>query len=264
MRVTVLGCGTSTGVPVIGCDCAVCRSEDPRNERLRCALLVDVGDSRLLVDTTPDLRRQALRAGIATVDAILYTHAHADHLHGIDEVRTFNINRRAPIDVYADRMTLWHLETRFGYTLHGGSWSGPGFWRPALVPHRIDGPFTVAGVPVIPIEQGHGRSTSVGFRIGTLAYSPDVDRLPEASLDLLQGLDVWIVDALRDRPHPSHAHLERTLDWIARVRPKQAFLTHMNHEVDYADWAARLPAGVAPAFDGLTLELPDPRVHDCP
>jgi phosphoribosyl 1,2-cyclic phosphate phosphodiesterase len=259
LRVTVLGCGTSTGVPVIGCDCAVCTSGDPRNTRLRCSVLIEVGERRLLVDTGPDLRQQALRAGLRTVDAVLFTHSHADHLHGIDEVRTFNIHRQGPIDAFADRPTLWHLETRFGYTLHGGR-AQKSWWRPALVPHLVDGPFTAAGVPVTPIAQRHGYGQSLGFRIGDFAYSPDVDALPEASFEALAGLDLWIVDALRDRPHPSHSHLERTLEWIERLSPKRALLTHMNHEVDYAAWAERLPAGVEPAFDGLVLDLPDPVV----
>ena len=258
MKVTVLGCGTSTGVPVIGCECSVCRSPDPRNKRLRCSLLVETLGVRLLIDTSPDLRQQALTHRFASVDGILFTHAHADHLHGIDEVRTFNINAERSIDVFADRPTLWHLETRFGYTLHGASYDGRGHWRPALCPHRIEGPFVAAGVPVIPFVQGHGRSTTTGFRIGGLAYSPDADRMPDESLARLGGLDLWIVDALRDRPHPSHAHLERTLGWIDHVQPRRAVLTHMNHEVDYVDWAARLPAGVEPAYDGMVLELAEP------
>lgn len=257
MRITILGCGTSTGVPVIGCDCAVCRSDDPRNKRLRCSVLIDVGDARLLVDTGPDLRAQALRAGIKTVDAVLFTHSHADHLHGIDEVRTFNIHKGGPIPAFADRTTLQHIETRFGYTLHGKR-PMKGWWRPALIPHRIDGPFEAAGVAITPIEQRHGHGGSLGFRIGDVAYSPDVDALPEASFEQLRGLELWIVDALRDRPHPSHAHLERTLGWIAELAPKRAVLTHMSHEVDHATWAAKLPVGVAPATDGLVLEASDP------
>jgi len=257
VKVTVLGCGTSTGVPVIGCDCPVCTSDDPRNARLRCSIVVDIGRVRLLVDTGPDLRAQALRAGIETVDAVLFTHSHADHLHGIDEVRSFNIHRAAPIPLFADRTTLQHIETRFGYALHGKR-PMRGWWRPALIPHRVDGPFEAAGVPITPIAQHHGHGASLGFRIGDVAYSPDVDALPDASLEQLRGLDLWIVDALRDRPHPSHAHLERTLAWIEHLAPRRAVLTHMSHEVDYATWAAKLPSGVEPACDGLELEAADP------
>ena len=257
MRVTVLGCGTSTGVPLIGCDCAVCTSANPRNRRLRCSVLVETDGRRILIDTGPDLRQQALAHAIRSVDAILYTHAHADHLHGIDEVRSFNIHKQGAIDAYAERPTLWHLETRFAYCLHGAGHDGRGWWRPALRPHLIDGPFTAAGIPVAPFAQGHGRGVTTGFRIANFAYSPDVDALPEASLDALQGLDLWIVDALRDRPHVSHAHLERTLGWIDRLRPRRAVLTHMNHEVDYDTWKAKLPAAIEPAYDGLVIDLPD-------
>ncbi|TVQ36004.1 MAG: MBL fold metallo-hydrolase [Geminicoccaceae bacterium] len=258
MRVTVLGCGTSTGVPVVGCDCAVCRSTDPKNHRLRCSALVETQGKRLLIDTGPDLRQQALRHGITTVDAVLFTHAHADHLHGLDEVRSFNITKGGAIDAFADRATLWQLETRFGYCLHGhGHKPGHGWWRPALVPHLIDGPFDAAGIAVTPFTQGHGGSTTTGFRIGNFAYSPDADTLPDPTLEALQGLDLWIVDALRDRPHPSHSHLQRTLQWIAQVRPKHAVLTHMNHEVDYTTWRELLPAGVEPGYDGMVLDLDD-------
>ncbi len=257
MRVTILGCGTSTGVPLIGCACPICTSEEPRNKRLRCSALVEANGARVLIDTGPDLRQQALTAGIRTVDAILYTHSHADHVHGIDDTRTFNIHKRGPIPIFADRTTLWHLETRFGYCLHRHG-EQDSWFRPALVPHLIDGPFEAAGVPVVPFEQRHGRGRTLGFRIGGVAYSSDVDELPAASLALLEDLDLWVVDTLRERPHPSHSHLARTLGWIERLRPRRAVLTHMSHEVDYAAWAAALPPGVVPAHDGLVLEAADP------
>lgn len=257
MRVTILGCGTSTGVPVIGCDCHVCRSDNPRNHRLRCSILIEVGSARLLVDTGPDLRAQALRAGIPAVDAILFTHSHADHLHGIDEARSFNIKRGSAIPVFADQTTLWHLETRFGYALHRAD-AERGWWRPALTPHRIDGPFVAAGIPVTPLRQRHGSGWTTGFRIGDFAYSPDVVELPPDTSAALEGLDLWIVDALRERPHVSHSHLDRTLGWIEQLKPRRAVLTHMNHEVDYAVWAEKLPPGVIPAHDGLILETVDP------
>ncbi|MEO1089152.1 MAG: MBL fold metallo-hydrolase [Pseudomonadota bacterium] len=249
-------------MPLIGCTCEVCRSSDPRNHRTRCSALLEIGDTKLLIDTGPDLRAQALAHDLSTVDAVLYTHSHADHLHGIDDVRAFNIKRGGPIDVFADQTTLWHLETRFGYTLQSKpaadretTWS---WWRPALIPNLIDGPFEAAGVPVRPFLQRHGRGTSTGFRVGGFAYSPDVHEFPDDSLAELAGLDVWVVDALRERPHASHAHLERALGWIDQLRPTRAVLTHMNHEVDYATWVGRLPAGVEPAFDGMVLDLPDP------
>jgi phosphoribosyl 1,2-cyclic phosphate phosphodiesterase len=254
MRVTVLGCGTSSGVPMIGCACAVCRSTDPRNHRRRCSILVESRGQTILVDTGPDLRMQLLDAGVAAIDALLYSHAHADHVHGIDDLRSLNNAMERAIDAYAHAAVFARIRSRFEYAFHD-SHNTYGFWRPALRPHEIEGPFRIGEVVVQPIRQGHGRGESWGFRFDRFAYSTDCDHLDEAAFAALAGVEVWIVDALREEPHPSHAHLERTLGWIERVAPRQAFLTHMNHEVDYATWAARLPKGVLPAHDGLVLEL---------
>ncbi|MGF1475196.1 MAG: MBL fold metallo-hydrolase [Geminicoccaceae bacterium] len=258
MKVTVLGCGTSSGVPMIGCDCAVCLSPDPRNRRLRCSVLVEVRGLNLLVDTGPDLRQQCLSANLRTVDAVLYTHAHADHIHGLDEMRSINFHTRKDIDAFGNAQTIRHLTERFEYVFRPRGEKERGWWRPFLNPIAFDGPFRVGPVPIIPFEQTHGRSMTSGFRIGGFAYSPDVDGLPAESMALLGDLDVWIVDALRETPHPSHAHLERTLSWIEELKPKRAILTHMNHEVDYETWRRDLPSGVEPAYDGLAFQLPDP------
>lgn len=253
MRITVLGCGTSAGVPQIGCGCAVCRSPDPRNKRRRCSILVETGGQRILFDTGPDLRQQCLDAGIGAIDALVYTHAHADHVHGLDDLRSINNVIMAPIPTFAHASVLERIVGRFPYAFEGGR-GEHGFWRPHLEANPVDGPFTIGPVEVLPFVQKHGRGESWGFRIGDFAYSTDADGLDERAFATLRGIDTWIVDALRDRPHPSHAHLERALGWIGRLAPRRAFLTHMNHEVDYADWAARLPAGVLPAFDGLVIE----------
>jgi phosphoribosyl 1,2-cyclic phosphate phosphodiesterase len=256
MRVTVLGCGTSAGVPQIGCACEVCRSPDPRNKRRRCSILVEVAGQRVLVDTGPDLREQCLSAGIGAVDALLYTHAHADHVHGIDDLRSINNIVMAPIRAYADPLVFARIRDRFPYVFEGGRSGDFGFWRPEIEPHPIaEAPFRVGAAEILPIRQKHGRGESWGFRFGPFAYSTDTDGLSDAALDALRGVEVWIVDALRDRPHPSHAHLAMTLGWIERVRPRQAYLTHMNHEVDYEAWAAKLPGGVLPAHDGLVVEI---------
>jgi phosphoribosyl 1,2-cyclic phosphate phosphodiesterase len=254
--VTVLGCGTSAGVPQIGCTCKVCRSTDPRNKRRRCAIFIEAKGQRILVDTGPDLRQQCLDAGIGAIDALLYTHAHADHVHGIDDLRSINNVIMAPITAYADVAVFARIKERFPYVFGGGQGSH-GFWRPEIEPHPFDGPFYVGDVEIIPLRQQHGRGESWGFRVGGFAYSTDTDGLYPATLAALNRLDVWLVDALRDAPHPSHAHLATTLSWIERLRPRQAYLTHMNHEVDYVDWASRLPPGVLPAHDGLVIELPD-------
>jgi phosphoribosyl 1,2-cyclic phosphate phosphodiesterase len=256
MRVTVLGCGTSSGVPIIGCRCPVCRSDDPRNRRQRCAILVAKGPTRVLVDTPPELRLQCLDAGVDRLDAVLYTHAHADHVNGLDDVRQFNLLMDRPIEAFGDAAVLERIRERFGYAFLPPD-PKKGWWRPALVPVPIEGPFRVGELDIRPFEQQHGRRPSWGFRFGALAYSPDVNGLPEAALAELRGVDVWVVDCLRDQPHPSHAHLEQTLAWIDQVRPERAILTHMSHELDYRDLAGRLPPGVEPAYDGMVLELPD-------
>jgi phosphoribosyl 1,2-cyclic phosphate phosphodiesterase len=254
MRVTVLGCGTSSGVPVIGCRCAVCRSQEPRNRRRRCAILVDQGATRLLVDTPPDLRCQCLDAEVDRVDAVLYSHAHADHINGIDDIRQLNIAMDQVIDAYADAAVLARIRERFDYAFRPAD-PTRGWWRPSFNPIAIEGPFEVGDVAVEPFEQMHGRMSSWGFRFGAFAYSPDVKQIPETSLAALEGVEVWLVDCLRDRPHPTHAHLEQTLEWIAAVKPRRAVLTHMNHEFEYWDLRKRLPEGVEPAYDGMVLEI---------
>lgn len=256
MRVTVLGCGTSAGVPQIGCRCPVCTSSDPRDRRRRCSILVETQGVRLLVDTGPDLREQCLAAGIDAIDALFYTHAHADHVHGIDDLRALNNLMMAPIPTYMHATVFERIRARFPYVFEGGH-DRFGFWRPELKPRLFEGPFRIGDVAVLPLAQKHGHGRSWGFRIGRFAYSTDTDGLDDAVLDQLRGLDLWIVDALRDKPHPSHAHLAMTLGWVERIGPRRTFLTHMNHEVSYADWAGRLPAGVAPAHDGLVIELED-------
>ena len=256
MRVTVLGCGTSAGVPQIGCRCPVCTSPDPRNKRRRCSILVDVAGLRLLVDTGPDLREQCLGADVSGIDALFYTHAHADHVHGIDDLRAINNIIGRSIPTYAHESVFTRIRSRFPYVFEGGQ-SRHGFWRPDLTAHAIDGPWRIGPVEIVPFVQKHGHGQSWGFRVGGFAYSTDTDGLGDDVLEGLRGLDTWIVDALRDRPHPSHAHLDLTLSWIERVRPARAFLTHMNHEVDYAHWTARLPEGIMPAHDGLVIDIED-------
>jgi phosphoribosyl 1,2-cyclic phosphate phosphodiesterase len=257
MRVTLLGCGGSQGVPNSAGDWGHCDPADPRNRRRRPSVLVETetqaGQLRtILVDTGPDLREQLIGARASWIDAVLYTHVHADHVHGIDDLRAINKAMGRPIPIWATPAVLAVVQQRFSYALEGGE---GGFYRPTLLPNAFEGPFEAAGVAVVPFAQDHGFTTTTGFRIGDFAYSTDVVQLDEAAFAVLDGVTTWIVDCCRLTPHPTHSHLERTLDWIRRVGPKRAVLTHMDGSLDYTELAVRLPAGVEPGQDGLLLEV---------
>lgn len=254
MNITILGCGASSGVPALGCDCAVCRSDDPKNQRRRVSILVDQGDTRLLVDTSPDLRGQLLDAKITHLDGVLYTHAHADHLHGLDDLRSVNFNMDRAIDVWGSEATLKIIQERFSYAFQpiGNWWS-----RPSLNAHVLTHGDTIeiGDVSVLAFDQIHGRAITSGFRFGEAAYSTDVKEFSDHSFEALKGIKLWIIDCVGFQEHPTHAHLDLTLDWIARVNPERAVLTHMSHQFDYEKLLARLPKGVEPGYDGMTLEL---------
>jgi phosphoribosyl 1,2-cyclic phosphate phosphodiesterase len=257
MKVTLLGCGPSTGVPAIGPDWGDCEPEDPRNRRRRASLLIECRDRVVLIDTSPDLREQLLDAGVSRIDAVILTHAHADHLHGIDDLRAVNRLMQQPIALYAEAEALTEVERRFAYALEPVA-PGQFFYKPTLTPHRIAGPFTAAGLPITTFRQDHGYSATLGLRIGALGYSTDVTELDNDAFAALVGVELWIVDCLRYEPHPTHSHLAKTLAWIERVKPRHAVLTHMDRQLDYRALAAKLPQGVEPGQDGLVFELPDP------
>ena len=261
MRFTILGCGSSMGVPRVGLGWGACDPNNPKNRRRRCSLLVekiaeDGRTTRLLVDTTPDLRDQLLGAGVEKLDGVLYTHEHADHTHGIDDLRALFVRHRRAVDVYCDDVTSQRLHASFGYCFHTPVGSQ---YPPTLREHRL-----VAGqaieitgeggaISVLPMLQNHGDIASLGFRFGSLAYSADIKALPPESLPLMAGLDVWIVDALRHDPHPSHMNLAESLDWIKRVGTKRAVLTNLHSDLDYEALRAQLPPHVEPGFDGMVI-----------
>ena len=259
MKVTVLGCGTSSGVPRIGGadgagDWGDCDPSEPKNRRRRVSILVEHGGKTVLVDTGPDLREQLLAARICRIDAVFLTHDHADHAHGIDDLRQVFYAMKAPVACYASPATWQVLRKRFDYVFEGTK-----YYPPTCTATDLDGPVQVGDMRISSFEQNHGNIDSTGYRIETaasaIAYSTDVKMLDDRASAGLAGLDLWIVDALRRTPHPTHSHLAQTLEWIAHYRPGQAVLTHMDQSMDYAMLAAKLPAGVTPGHDGLTITL---------
>jgi phosphoribosyl 1,2-cyclic phosphate phosphodiesterase len=257
MKVTVLGCGGSGGVPLANGSWGACNPDNPRNRRRRVSVLVQNQGSNILIDTSPDLRLQLLDAKVSRIDAVLYTHDHADHCHGIDELRALSYDKNSqPIDAYGSAASMAALQQRFAYIFGQVEGSVSGLYKPVLRAHEITGPFLAGGLPVVPFDQDHGYgAVSTGYRIGDFAYSTDLVELPAAAKAALAGLDLWIVDCLRFEPHPTHTHFERTLAWIAELKPRRAILTHLNHTMDYDDVARRCPPGVEAGYDGLIAEL---------
>jgi phosphoribosyl 1,2-cyclic phosphate phosphodiesterase len=262
LRLTILGCGSSGGVPRVGQGWGACEPSNPRNRRRRCSVLVDKqgteGATRVLIDTSPDLREQLLDAAVGHLDAIVYTHDHADHTHGIDDLRPLTIQNKKRIDAFMDEATSRSLTAKFAYAFR----TPPGSdYPPILTERRIESgeAFEVSGsggaIALMPFRLEHGGMDALGFRIGDLAYTPDVSAIPEEALPYLQDLAIWIIDALRMRPHPSHFHLDEALLWIERLKPRRAILTNMHNDLDYAELVARLPNHITPAHDGMVVQL---------
>ena len=253
VKITVLGSGTSTGVPTIGCHCDVCTSADPRDKRLRPSILVSYGGRHVLIDATPDFRAQALRTGFERLDAILITHEHADHIMGLDDVRPFNFRQRARIPIYASERTMGAIHRVFRYIFDGDEKATA---VPQLDSHTIDGDaFDLFGVEFTPVPLLHGNAPIYGFRFGKAAYLTDHSEIPAASLDLLRGLDVLFLDALRYKPHPTHSTVDRSIATAAAVSAKRVFFTHICHDLAHARTEERLPLHIRLAYDGLEIEV---------
>jgi phosphoribosyl 1,2-cyclic phosphate phosphodiesterase len=254
VRVTFLGTGTSHGVPMIGCRCAVCRSDDPRDRRWRPSILVRFDDgTQLLVDTSTDLRAQALAFGVDRVDAILYTHSHADHILGLDEVRRFNTLQGTPVPLYGDGRTLADLRRAFAYAFDSDT--APGGGIPQLRPFEVAGPFCLGPAGIVPVPIRHGGRTILGYRMGAFAYLTDCNGIPDGSVALAAGLDVLVLGALRHRPHPTHFTVAEAVAAAQRIGARRTFLTHMCHDLGHAATCATLPEGITLAYDGLMIEV---------
>ncbi|WP_137936836.1 MBL fold metallo-hydrolase [Chitinivorax sp. B] len=252
MEITLLGTGSSAGTPVIGCECGTCTSPDPRNKRTRASALLQVNGFNLLIDTGPDLRLQALRENFKRVDAVLYTHPHADHLNGIDDLRAFCYHQRAAIPIYGNPFTIDDIRNRFAYCFFP-----PGrFWdKPILDPRPVEGPFEFQGVQIIPIPLVHGRWIINGYRIGNVAYLTDLNEIPDSSWALLHGLDVLLLDCLKEQPYPSHFGVDQAIDHAQRIGAAQTYLIHMTHDLEYHALQQRLPGNIAVGYDGLRINV---------
>ncbi len=260
MKITILGCGGAGGVPLIGNNWGACDPKNPKNERLRVSLLAEEGGGEggatLLFDTSPDMRQQLLRANVKDLTAIFYTHAHADHAHGIDNIRSVNWMTGRDLPLYADEQTLTELREIFPYIFHPPAATNR-FYLPSIEPHEMkdSAVLTFGTMRVTSFAQKHGTSHSRGYRMNDFGYSTDVSELDDAAFEALKGVKVWVVGAIRERPHPAHANIELALEWIARVKPERAYLTHMDHSLDYETLKRQLPSNVEPAYDGLVISL---------
>ncbi len=252
LNITILGSGTSTGVPIIGCRCAVCSSQDPRDNRTRSSALVSYQGKNILIDAATDLRQQALRHQLRQIDAVLFTHTHADHVNGIDDLRVFNMISGSSIPIYATGEDLHALHRSFSYIFDQEQDEG---YRPQLIPRLIEGPFRLFGLDIVPIPLTHGLGTATGYRIGPFAYLTDCNEIPESSLALLQGVETLVIDGLRHRPHSSHFSIAQAIRSTDGLNVKKRWLTHLSHDVFHARDESRLPPNCFFAYDGLNINL---------
>src|SRR5579872_6506541 len=251
VKITVLGSGTSVGVPTPGCDCDVCQSQDPRDNRLRPSILLQYGGHNVVIDTTPDFRTQVLRAKLDRLDAVLFTHAHADHIMGLDDVRPFNFRQQTRIPIFASSDTLISIQRVFQYIFECNDHQSS---VPQIETHALDGDsFQLFGQPFTPVRLLHGRSSIYGFRFGSAAYLTDHSDIPPESMERLRGLDVLFLDALRHKPHPTHSTVERSIQTVEELAPRRAFFTHICHDLPHEETESTLPSNIRLAYDGLEI-----------
>jgi phosphoribosyl 1,2-cyclic phosphate phosphodiesterase len=257
VRLTFLGTGTSFGVPQVGCTCAVCRSTDPRDRRTRSGAAVEHGGATILIDTPPELRVQLLATGLTRADAVLYTHDHADHINGVDDLRIFSVRARRPVEVYGPSETISRLHASFPYIFDDAAVPYAGTSKPSLTTHAVEPGelLSVAGLDVLPLAFDHGRSRVFGYRLGPLAYITDAKAIPPEERECLRGLEVLVLNALWWRPHPTHLSIPEAIETAQALGARRTYLTHLTHETGHADLAAKLPPGIAPAYDGLVVEV---------
>lgn len=254
MKVTILGSGTSSGVPVISCRCDTCLSDDTRDKRLRCSILIEIGDTNIVVDTSPDFRQQMLRENVNKLDAVIYTHHHFDHIGGFDDIRAFNFTTRKAFNIYANKKTLSNLKRAFVYAFEPPEQIGGGI--PIINVHEIDfQPFHINEIKVEPIKVFHGKLEVIAYRINNFAYVTDTNYIPEDSIEKLKNLDVLILDALRYESHPTHFNVEQALEMVSILKPKKTYLTHIAHQIKHSELENKLPKNVEIAFDGIKFEV---------
>jgi len=257
MKVTILGSGPSSGVPTIHDGWGSCDPDNLKNRRLRPSILIESSDTVVLIDTSPDLRQQLLNTGVRHIDSVLYTHAHADHLHGIDDLRGINRAMNAEIPIYADANTLKAINQRFEYTLTPLAPNSKFYYKPVLRPNEIapGDHFSIGNVKFLAIDQDHGHSRTLGYRFGPMALTTDLMSMPEKSFAALAGVEIWIIGVFSFKPHLTHVHVDLALEWIDRVKPRRAILTHLGSTIDYVKSSEYLPDGVEPAYDGMEIKI---------
>ncbi|MBI5682205.1 MAG: MBL fold metallo-hydrolase [Deltaproteobacteria bacterium] len=252
MKVTILGCGTSTGVPVIGCPCSVCTSPNPKDKRTRTSVIITINGKNILIDTSTDLRQQAIANNVQRIDAVIYTHPHADHIHGIDELRSFNMLQKEKIPCYGSEFTINRIKEMFNYIFTTEEKES---WKPELEIFKITSAFEVCDIKIQPVDVMHGQMSIFGYRIENFGYITDCSLVPDKSKEMLKGIEVLVLGALREKPHPTHFSISQAVELVQELKPKQTILTHLSHNIGFEETNKSLPDGIELAYDGMEIEI---------